>query len=74
MGDVVALPLPGAVYLPDARGEHRALQVRWHERGELFVVSVWRAGACAASVQLAPSEAAALIATLADGLASAARA
>ena len=70
MGDVVALPLAGAVSLPDARGEHRALQVSWHERSKVFVVSVWRGGACVASVQLAPAEAGTLIGVLADGLAA----
>jgi hypothetical protein len=70
MGDVIALPLPGAVALPDVRGQHRALQVTWHERDDMFVVSAWRTGACVASVHLAPSEASALIAALAEGLAS----
>lgn len=71
MGDVIALPLPGAIALPDVRGEQRALQVRWHDRGGVFVVSIWRAGGCVASVRLARSEAAALITTLAHGLAEA---
>lgn len=70
MGDVIALPLPGALSLPDVRGEHRALQVTWHERTGVFVVSVWRAGACVASAHLAPAEAGALIGALADGLAT----
>lgn len=69
MGDVVALPLPGATALPDVRGEHRALQVTWHERDGVFVVSTWRHGQCVASVRLAPAEAASLVAVLADGLA-----
>ena len=68
MGDVIALPLPGAVALPDVRGEHRAMQVTWHERDNVFVVSMWRSGCCVASVHLAPAEAAALIGALADGL------
>ena len=69
MGDVIALPLPGAVALPDVRGEHRALQVTWHERDRVFVLSTWRAGVCVASVHLSRAEAAELIGTLADGLA-----
>lgn len=69
MGDVIALPLAGAVALPDVRGEHRALQVTYHERGDMFVLSTWRTGVCVASVHLAPAEAAALIGTLADALA-----
>jgi hypothetical protein len=73
MGDVIALPLPGAVALPDVRGQHRALQVTWHEHGEVFVLSSWRAGSCVASVHLAPAEASALIAALAEGLAGRSR-
>ena len=74
MGDVIALPLPCAVALPDVRGEHRAMQVTWHERDNVFVVSMWRSGSCVASVHLAPAEAAALIGALADGLAGRPRA
>ena len=69
MGDVIALPLPGALSLPDVRGDHRALQLTWHERSGVFVVSVWRAGACVASAHLTPAAAAELIGGLADGLA-----
>jgi hypothetical protein len=73
MGDVIALPLPGAIALPDVRGQHRALQVTWHERDEVFVLSSWRTGSCVASVHLAPAEASALIAALAEGLAGRSR-
>lgn len=73
MGDVIALPLPGAVALPDVRGERRALQVTWHERDQVMVLSIWRTGSCVATVHLAPGEAAALIGALADGLAGAHR-
>jgi hypothetical protein len=73
MGEVIALPLPSAVALSDVRGQHRALQVTWHERGGVFVLSTWRAGQCVASVHLAPAEAAALIAALAEGLAGTTR-
>lgn len=69
MGDVIALPLAGGTALPDVRGEHRALQVSWHDRDGLFVLSTWRLGQCVASVRLSRSEAAALIGVLASGLA-----
>ena len=74
MGDVIALPLPRAVALPDVRGQHRAMQVTWHERDDVFVVSMWRSGSCVASVQLAAAEAAVLIGALAEGLAGRQRA
>lgn len=73
MGDVIALPLPGALSLPDVRGEHRALQVTWHDRAGVLVVSVWRGGACVASARLAPTEAAALVGAVAEGLATGSR-
>lgn len=69
MGEVVVLPLAGAAALPDVRGEHRALQVSWHPTDDVFVVSVWRFGRCVATVRLAPKDAAALVGTLAEGLA-----
>ncbi|NCT91421.1 hypothetical protein GXB85_10715 [Cellulomonas sp. APG4] len=72
MGDVVALPAAGAATaasLPDARGGHRALQVTWHDDDGVVVVSSWRHGRCVASVRLTADEAAALIGTLAHGLA-----
>lgn len=78
MGEVVALPtsgrvpLEGRASLADVRGQHRALQVSWHEDdddGSVVVLSTWRFGRCVASVRLTRSEAAALIGTLAEGLA-----
>lgn len=69
MGDVVPLQLRGSAVLPDARGEHRALQVTWHDRDGVVVLSTWRAGVCVATVQLTADEAAELIGTLAEGLA-----
>lgn len=68
MGDVVALPLPGSVAIPDVRGQHRALQVTWHEDDQVFVLSTWRFGRCVGTVRLSPPEAAALVGALADGL------
>lgn len=58
-----------AAALPDARGGHRALQVTWHDDDGVVVVSSWRHGRCVASVRLTADEAAALIGTLAHGLA-----
>jgi hypothetical protein len=69
MGEVIAMPLVGAAALPDVRGDHRALQVRYHERDDVFVLSVWRGGECGGTVRLSPQDAAALIGTLAEGLA-----
>ncbi len=69
MGDVVVvLPLGRSVALPDVRGQHRALQVTWHDDDAVFVLSTWRGGRCVATVRLAPTEAAALVGALADGL------
>lgn len=69
MGEVIALPLAGTAALPDVRGQHRALQVSWHERDDVFVVSIWKAGVCGGTVRLSPEDAAALVGTLAQGLA-----
>ncbi|HEY3436317.1 MAG TPA: hypothetical protein VGK35_01400 [Actinotalea sp.] len=69
MGDVVVLPLGVTTAVPDVRGDHRALQVTWHERDDVFVVSMWRGGTCHGTVRLAPADAAVLIASLAEGLA-----
>lgn len=68
MGDVIALPLPGAAAFTDVRGRGRSLQVTWHERDQVFVLSIWRMGTCVGSVRLSPTEAASLIGVLADGL------
>ena len=76
MGEVVALPARAAAQLgtraaiPDVRGEHRALQVSWHDDGDVVVLSTWRFGRCVATVRLTRDEAAALVATLAAGLAT----
>lgn len=69
MGELIALPLSGSTVLPDARGEHRVLQVTWHPDDDVFVVSTWRAGQCVASTRLTPTNAAALISALSEGLA-----
>ena len=69
MGEVVALPLSRATALPDVRGEHRALEVTWHEQDDVVVVSVWRSGRGAGSIHLSPADAATLISALGDDLA-----
>lgn len=69
MGDIHALPASGDVFL-DARDEGRAMRVSWHEEGGVAVLSLWRAGTCVASFQLAREEIPALIESLARGLAA----
>lgn len=69
MGEVVVLGLGTSTVLPDARGEQRALQVTWHDRQGVVVLSTWRAGVCVATVHLTRDQAAELIARLADGVA-----
>lgn len=66
--DVVALP-PRGEWFADAR-DGRALRVSWHPEHAMVVLSTWRDGACVASTQLDPLEAARLIGVLADGLAA----
>lgn len=70
MGDVIALPQAPTTALPDVRGDHRALQATWHERDDVFVMSLWRGGTCTGTVRLSPADAAELVATLAHGLAA----
>ena len=53
----------------DARDNGRAMRVSWHDEGGLAVLSLWRAGTCVASFQLARDEIPALIASLERGLA-----
>ena len=54
----------------DRRGECRALGVTWHHEASVAVVSVWRDGRCAGTVQVAAEDVPALIAVLAEGLAA----
>ncbi len=65
---VVALCAPGR-WLPDARGEDRALRVSWHAELDCVVLSTWRGDTCASTVRLDRAGAAALVAALAEGLA-----
>ena len=69
MGEVVALARTGTTSVPDARGDHRELQVTWHDADGVFVVSLWRAGLCTGAVRIGPEAAADVIGALADGLA-----
>ncbi|MDT0166819.1 hypothetical protein Q9R32_14790 [Actinotalea sp. AC32] len=68
MGEIVGLPaLVDSVALRDVRGD-RGLQATWHDDDGVVVLSTWRQGRCVATVRLAPADAAALIALLADGI------
>jgi hypothetical protein len=69
MAEVSAFPARGGV-LFDTRDEGRALRVSWHPGDQLVVLSMWRADRCVATCHLAPSDAAALVAQLASGLAA----
>jgi len=69
MGEVVALARTGTTAVADARGDHRELQVSWHDADDVFVLSVWRAGRCTGAVRIGPEAAAEVIGALADGLA-----
>jgi hypothetical protein len=65
---VIPLPSHGR-WAEDHRGEGRAVRVATHLEAGLIVLSVWRAGACVATVRLPPQAAASLVAGLTDGLA-----
>jgi hypothetical protein len=67
MGEVLALPARGDVLL-DARGGGRALRVSWHGEDGVVVLSLWRAGTCAATFRLARDDVPALISALVNGL------
>ena len=69
MVEVSALPTSGGV-LFDARDNGRSLRVGWHPVDDLVVLSLWRTNRCVASCQLSRSDAAALVAELAGGLAA----
>lgn len=66
---VLTLP-PRGEWLADARDGRRALRVSWHGEQGCVVLSLWRDDACVGTVRLGPAEAAALVGTLADGLAA----
>jgi hypothetical protein len=53
----------------DRRDQGRCLRVTWHPLDDMFVLSTWRDGVCASTVQLPRSDAPGLIGALAYGLA-----
>jgi hypothetical protein len=55
----------------DARGEARALRVRWHQDEDVVVLSMWRGGQCVATFRLAIDEVPDLVDSLRAGLARA---
>lgn len=65
---VRTLPVAGGVY-EDVRGDGHALRVSYHPDSDLCVVSIWRAGRCAATFRIARGLVPNLIAGLADCLA-----
>lgn len=67
MGQVVPLSQARTIALPDVRGT-RGLQATWHDDAGLVVLSLWREGSCVGTVRLDPADAAALAATLVEGL------
>ncbi|HET8560310.1 MAG TPA: hypothetical protein VFL69_07310 [Marmoricola sp.] len=52
----------------DARGDARALRVRWHQDQDVVVLSMWRGGECVSTFRLAVEEVPDLIAALRAGL------
>ncbi|MCW2753199.1 MAG: hypothetical protein JWQ32_610 [Marmoricola sp.] len=69
MAEIHALPASGDVF-GDARDQGRAMRLSWHGGGQLAVLSIWRAGTCVASFQLArndvPGFVESLVRTLSD--------
>jgi|SRR5689334_6216030 len=53
----------------DRRDQGRCLRVTWHPLDDMFVLSTWRDGVCASTVQLPRSDVPDLIGALAYGLA-----
>ena len=68
MTNVVRLPSSGR-WAWDARGDSRAVRVSPHVEENVVNLSVWRDDICVGTVRLQPSEAAALVEGLTDGLA-----
>lgn len=64
---VVPMP-PRGEWFADARDGDRALRASWHLERGCVVLSTWRDETCTGTARLAPSEAARLVALLADGL------
>jgi hypothetical protein len=55
-------------WVNDLRGQGRAVRVSAHVEAGFLVVSTWKADECVGTVRLLPSEAAELVAGLAEGL------
>jgi hypothetical protein len=72
MAEVSPLPIRGEVVL-DARGGDRALRVSWHPEHGVVVLSVWRGGTCAATVQVDSADVPHLVDVLVRGLAAPSR-
>ena len=66
---MAALTLPvGAEFFLDARGDARALRVRWHPDDGLVVLSLWRGSECTGTFRLEIDEVPVLIEALRQGL------
>lgn len=67
---MTAAPLLGrlGVWVLDRRGEGRGVRVTRHPELGAINLSVWRAGVCVGTVQLAPQEAAQLVGALSEQL------
>jgi hypothetical protein len=59
---------PDAELFLDARGDARALRVRWHQDEDVVVLSMWRGGQCVSTFRLAIDEVPDLIDALRTGL------
>jgi hypothetical protein len=69
MTTVVRFPEQRGRWAWDARGDNRAVRVSAHVPEHVVNLSVWRDDLCVGTVRLQPSEAAALVAGLTEGLA-----
>jgi hypothetical protein len=62
-------PLPStAEIFIDARGDGRALRVRWHHEKDLVVLSLWRDNVCSGTFRLPVDQVPELIELLRAGL------
>jgi hypothetical protein len=68
MTTVTVLPPSGASFF-DVRDGGRSLRITWHPTEDLFVLSVWRDGTCAATFQLDRAATPELINSLVESLA-----
>jgi hypothetical protein len=58
---------PGEVFL-DARGEGRAMRLRWHHEADLVVLSLWRDHLCTGTFRLTSADVGDFVDALVDGL------